>query len=186
MATTVTKYSFIEPKQKRSKRRFDKVLEAAEFIYQNNNYELTIQDISRLTGMKRPSIYKFFPSNEALIDALSYKYATNLTNLIQKNLDGLHYQDSKELIKVVIDIYAIFMNKNSPFSSLLFNQFSRNLMFKNLINLLEEKTHYNPVKTKFSISILMSCLGDFFNDEGTVTPKCVVETKKACLHYLSN
>ena len=78
------------------------------------------------------------------------------------------------------------MNKNSPFSSLLFNQFSRNLMFKNLINLLEGKTHYNAVKTKFSISILMSCLGDFFNDEGTVTPKCVVETKKACLHYLSN
>ena len=186
MATTVTKYSFIEPKQERSKRRFDKVLKAAEFIYQNDNYELTIQDISLLTGIKRPSIYKFFPSNEALIDALSYKYATNLTNLIQKNLNGLHYQDSKELIKVVIDIYAIFMNKNSPFSSLLFNQFSRNLMFKNLINLLEGKTHYNAVKTKFSISILMSCLGDSFNDEGTVTTKCVVETKKACLHYLSN
>ena len=37
MATTVTKYSFIEPKQERSKKRFDKVLEAAEFIYQNNN-----------------------------------------------------------------------------------------------------------------------------------------------------
>ena len=186
MAPTITKYSFIEPRQERSKKRYDKVLEAAEFIYQNNDYELTIQDISRLTGMKRPSIYKFFPSNEALIDALSYKHVTDLTNLIQKNFDGLHYQDSKELIKVVIDIYAIFMNKNSPFSSLLFNQFSRNLMFKNLINLLEEKTHYNAVKTKFSISILMSCLGDFFNDEGTVTPKCVVETKKACLHYLSN
>jgi|TARA_B100001093_G_scaffold61189_1_gene51484 AcrR family transcriptional regulator len=186
MPPTVTKYSFIEPKQVRSKRRFDKVLEAAEFIYQNKNYELTIQDISRLTGMKRPSIYKFFPSNEALIEALSYKYATNLTNLIQKNLDGLHYEDSKELIKVVIDIYAIFMNKNYPFSLLLFNQFSRNLMLKNLINLLEEKPSNNVTKMKFTLSILMSCLGDFFNDEGNVTPKCVVETKKACLHYLSN
>ena len=63
MATTVTKYSFIEPKQERSKKRFDKVLETAEFIYQNNNYELTIQDISRLTGMKRPSIYICLPRN---------------------------------------------------------------------------------------------------------------------------
>ena len=186
MATTVTKYSFIEPKQERSKKRFDKVLETAEFIYQNNNYELTIQDISRLTGMKRPSIYKFFPSNEALIDALSYKYATNLTNLIQKNLDGLHYKDSKELIKVVIDIYAIFMNKNYPFSLLLFNQFSKNLMLKNLMDLLEKNTNINLIKTRFSLSILMACLGDFLIDQGNVTPRCVVETKKACLHYLTN
>ena len=56
MAPTITKYSFIEPRQERSKKRYDKVLEAAEFIYQNNDYELTIQGISRLTGMKRPSI----------------------------------------------------------------------------------------------------------------------------------
>ena len=186
MAHTVTKYSFIEPKQVRSKRRFDKVLEAAEFIYQNKNYELTIQDISRLTGMKRPSIYKFFPSNEALIDALSYKHVTDLTNLIQKNFDGLHYQDSKELIKVVIDIYAIFMNKNYPFSLLLFNQFSKNLMLKNLMDLLEKNTNINLIKTRFSLSILMACLGDFLIDQGNVTPRCVVETKKACLHYLTN
>ena len=186
MPPTVTKYSFIEPKQVRSKRRFDKVLEAAEFIYQNKNYELTIQDISRLTGMKRPSIYKFFPSNEALIDALSYKHVTDLTNLIQKNFDGLHYQDSKELIKVVIDIYAIFMNKNYPFSLLLFNQFSKNLMLKNLMDLIEKNTNINLIKTRFSLSILMACLGDFLIDQGNVTPRCVVETKKACLHYLTN
>ena len=35
MAPTITKYSFIEPRQERSKKRYDKVLEAAEFIYQN-------------------------------------------------------------------------------------------------------------------------------------------------------
>ena len=186
MAPTITKYSFIKPKQERSKKRYDKVLEAAEFIYQNNDYELTIQDISRLTGMKRPSIYKFFPSNEALIDALSYKHVTNLTNLIQKNFEGLHYQDSKELIKVVIDIYAIFMNKNYPFSLLLFNQFSKNLMLKNLMGLLEKNININLIKTRFSLSILMACMGDFLIDQGNVTPRCVVETKKACLHYLTN
>ena len=78
------------------------------------------------------------------------------------------------------------MNKNYPYSMLLFNQFSKNLMLKNLINLLEGNTDINLIKTKFSLSILMACLGDFLVDQGNVTPRCVVETKKACLHYLTN
>jgi hypothetical protein len=78
------------------------------------------------------------------------------------------------------------MNKNYPFSLLLFNQFSKNLMLKNLMDLLEKNTNINLIKTRFSLSILMACLGDFLIDQGNVTPRCVVETKKACLHYLTN
>jgi hypothetical protein len=78
------------------------------------------------------------------------------------------------------------MNKNYPFSLLLFNHFSKNLMLKNLMDLLEKNTNINLIKTRFSLSILMACLGDFLIDQGNVTPRCVVETKKACLHYLTN
>ena len=53
--------SFIEPKQERSKKRFEEVLKTAEFIYTHQeNYALTVQDVSKLTGMKRPSIISFF------------------------------------------------------------------------------------------------------------------------------
>jgi hypothetical protein len=59
-------------------------------------------------------------------------------------------------------------------------------MFKNLMDLLEKNININLIKTRFSLSILMACMGDFLIDQGNVTPRCVVETKKACLHYLTN
>ena len=71
-------HSFIEPQQERSRKRFEAVLKTAEFIYKNqDDYDLTVQDIARLSGMKRPSIYKFFPSNESILEALSYKYSSS-------------------------------------------------------------------------------------------------------------
>ena len=68
-------HSFIEPQQERSRKRFETVLKTAEFIYENqDNYDLTVQDIAKLSGMKRPSIYKFFPNNESILEAISKKH----------------------------------------------------------------------------------------------------------------
>jgi len=180
-------YSFIEPKQERSKKRFEEVLKTAEFIYAHKkDYALSVQDISKLSGMKRPSIYKFFPSNESIHEALSYKYATDLFKLIQKNLNNLQYNDSKELIKVVIDVCAIYANKNYPLSNLVFNQFSKEFLLNNIEDLIEQKNNEEQAKIKFTLNVLMSCLGDYLNQEGSITPRYISETKKICLLYLSS
>ena len=84
----VLTYSYNEPKQERSKARFNEVLKTAEFILMNkDDYDLTVQDISRLSGMKRPSIYKFFPNNESILAAISKKHTDNLLLLIKKILN---------------------------------------------------------------------------------------------------
>ena len=58
----------IKPQQKRSIKRFEKVLETAEYILKSqSNYSLAIQDVAKVSGIKRPSIYKFFPNNEAIL-----------------------------------------------------------------------------------------------------------------------
>ena len=44
----------------------------------------------------------------------------------------------------------------------------------------------NENKTRFVLSIINSCLGDFYYSEGAISPKCVSETRKACLLYLSS
>ena len=179
--------SFIEPKQERSKKRFEEVLKTAEFIYTHqDNYALTVQDVSKLTGMKRPSIYKFFPSNESILEALSFKYASDLFRLIKKNLNNLQYKDNKELIKVVIDVCAIYANKNHPFSNLIFNEFSKEFLIKNIQELILHKNHDEQTKIMLTLSVLMSCLGDYLNQEDSITPRCISETKKICLLYLSN
>ena len=171
--------SFIEPKQERSKKRFEEVLKTAEFIYTHQeNYALTVQDVSKLTGMKRPSIYKFFPSNESILEALSFKYASDLFRLIKKNLNNLQYKDNKELIKVVIDVCAIYANKNYPFSNLIFNEFSKEFLIKNIQELILHKNQDEQTKIMLTLSVLMSCLGDYLNQEDSITPRCISETKK--------
>jgi len=180
-------HSFIEPKQDRSKKRFEEVLKTAEFIYINqDNYALTVQDISKLSGMKRPSIYKFFPSNESILEALSYKYAKDLFKLIEKNLNNLKYKDSKELIKAVIDVCAIYANKNYPFSDLVFNRFSRGYLLENIQALIKSQNHEESTKVKLTLGILVSCLRDYLDQESNISPRSISETKKVCLLYLSN
>ena len=80
--------SFIKPKQERSQKRFDEVIKNAEFIYMSDDYDLTVQDIAKISGLKRPSIYKFFPSNESLLEAISVKHTNKLLLLIKKNFKG--------------------------------------------------------------------------------------------------
>lgn len=180
-------HSFIEPKQERSKKRFNEVLKTAEFIYRNpHKYDLTVQDIAKLSGMKRPSIYKFFPSNESILQALSHKYSSSLFELVKKNLNNLTYKDEKELIKVIVDVYAIYLNKNCEVASLIFNEFSKDILLEKLLKLIQERSTGETRKIKFALSILVGCLGDFLNQEKSISPQCVTETKKACLIYLAN
>ena len=187
IVSKVLTYSYNEPKQERSKARFNEVLKTAEFILMNKGaYNLTVQDISRLSGMKRPSIYKFFPSNESILEALSYKYSSSLFSLVKKNLNNLNYSDEKEIIKAVVDVYAIYVNNNYCISDLVFNVFSKNFLIEEILKLIEAKSTGETKKIKFSLSILMACLGDSLSQEKVITPSCVAETKKACLLYLAS
>ena len=106
--------------------------------------------------------------------------------MIKKNLNNLQYKDNKELIKVVIDVCAIYANKNHPFSNLIFNEFSKEFLIKNIQELILHKNHDEQTKIMLTLSVLMSCLGDYLNQEDSITPRCISETKKICLLYLSN
>ena len=126
IVSKVLTYSYNEPKQERSKARFNEVLKTAEFILMNKGaYNLTVQDISRLSGMKRPSIYKFFPSNESILEALSIQQARSLHTLIHNNLKNSSKESLLESIKVIIDVYTIYVNNNHPISSLVFNEIAK-------------------------------------------------------------
>ena len=179
-------HSFIEPQQERSKKRFEAVLKTAEFIYKNqDDYDLTVQDIAKLSGMKRPSIYKFFPNNESILAAISKKHTDNLL-LIKKNFESLNSKSTTELIKILIDVIVIFLINNSPISKLIFTDYSKKIMKEELLNLFKSFSDHNEIKIKYSLSIIISCLEEAFMREGNISPQQIAETKKACLHYLVN
>ena len=55
------------PKQNRSKLRIQKIIETAEEILLNEGIDrITIAYISELSGLKRTSTYKFFPTPKSL------------------------------------------------------------------------------------------------------------------------
>ena len=178
--------SFIKPKQERSQKRFEEVIKTAEFIYTSDDYDLTVQDIAKISGLKRPSIYKFFPNNESLLEAISVKQTNKLLLLIKKNFKSVNYKNTSELIKILIDVIAIYLINNSPLSNLIFTDHSKKLIKDELLELLNSVSNYNELKIKYSLSIIISCLEEAFMKEGNISPQQIAETKKACLHYLVN
>ena len=178
----------IKPQQKRSIKRFEKVLETAEYILiSGSNYSLTIQDVAKISGMKRPSIYKFFPSNESIVDALSEKHCLKLLGLIKNNLKNVNYSNVSEHYKIVIDVSAIYINQNKEIAEVLFTKFAENLLTKGIseeISKLSPNT--KPIKNLITTQMLISSLYSGYKSEKSISPAFLGESKRACLSYLAN
>ena len=178
----------IKPQQKRSIKRFEKVLETAEYILTSgSNYSLTIQDVAKISGMKRPSIYKFFPSNESIVDALSEKHCLKLLGLIKNNLKSVHYSNVSEHYKIIIDVSAIYINQNKEIAEVLFTKFAENLLTKAIseeITKLSPST--KPIKNLITTQMLISSLYSGYKSEKSISPAFLGESKRACLSYLAN
>ena len=178
----------IKPQQKRSIKRFEKVLETAEYILTSgSNYSLTIQDVAKISGMKRPSIYKFFPSNESIVDALSEKHCLKLLGLIKNNLKNVNYSNVSEHYKIVIDVSAIYINQNKEIAEVLFTKFAENLLTKAIseeISNLSPNT--KPIKNLITTQMLISSLYSGYKSEKSISPAFLGESKRACLPYLAN
>ena len=178
----------IKPQQKRSIKRFEKVLETAEYILTSgSNYSLTIQDVAKISGMKRPSIYKFFPSNESIVDALSEKHCLKLLGLIKNNLKNVNYSNVSEHYKIVIDVSAIYINQNKEIAEVLFTKFAENLLTKGIseeISKLSPNT--KPIKNLITTQMLISSLYSGYKSEKSISPAFLGESKRACLSYLAN
>ena len=178
----------IKPQQKRSIKRFEKVLETAEYILTSgSSYSLTIQDVAKISGMKRPSIYKFFPSNESIVDALSEKHCLKLLGLIKNNLKNVNYSNVSEHYKIVIDVSAIYINQNKEIAEVLFTKFAENLLTKAIseeISKLSPST--KPIKNLITTQMLISSLYSGYKSEKSISPAFLGESKRACLSYLAN
>ena len=187
MVMNIERCSYIEPKQKRSIERFNEVLRTAELVYVNSSLkDVTIQNVSKISGLKRPSIYKFFPNNESILEALSHKQVNSLLLLIKKNLDSIGNRNETELMKLIIDVTSIYVNNNLPVSNLVFNKFSKPIFFNGVKNhfSLDQKDERN--RLKMGLAIILSCMDNFLEEEGYIPPSALAEIKRASLIYFSN
>ena len=97
-------------KQDRSRKRIETILATAEDILLNKGIEeITIANISELSGLKRTSTYKFFPNPDDIKVALISKYMNGCSNSFStKSKDIKTNQLSIVILKCVEILYEYF------------------------------------------------------------------------------
>ncbi|MBV1909472.1 MAG: TetR/AcrR family transcriptional regulator [Kangiellaceae bacterium] len=67
------------PAQKRSRDRYDLILNTTKnMLEQNRGYDISIYDIAKNARIPGPSIYRFFPSTEAIILSIAKTYLNEI------------------------------------------------------------------------------------------------------------
>src|ERR1700744_4783515 len=71
----------VEPKRQRGRDRAPAILDAAAVVLTAKGYEgATMTEVAALAGAAIGSLYRFFPTKEALADALVGRYGASLVN----------------------------------------------------------------------------------------------------------
>ncbi|MEA1940279.1 MAG: TetR/AcrR family transcriptional regulator [Candidatus Caldatribacteriota bacterium] len=90
----------------------EKILEAArEVFFKKSFYEATMDDIALVSGVKKPTIYYYFPSK---IDLASQVVELNIENIFGKIGEIISTKNNvKQRIKMIVNFYINLVEKNS-------------------------------------------------------------------------
>lgn len=88
------------------------ILEAAqEIFFKKSFYEATMEDIAQLSGVKKPTIYYYYPSKIDLASELVEQY---IKKLFEKIEEIIHQTTNiKQRIKIIVDFYINLLEENS-------------------------------------------------------------------------
>jgi len=88
------------------------ILEAArDVFFKKSFYEATMDDIAQLSGIKKPTIYYYFPSK---IDLASQLLEVNVKKIFEKINEIISTTDNiKQRIKMMTDFYINLLEENS-------------------------------------------------------------------------
>ena len=113
------------PKQNRSKLRIQKIIETAEEILLTEGIdEITIANISELSGLKRTSTYKFFPTPNALKLEMSNIYMSECIKDFKSKTENIKTDNlSVVVLRCVGILYDYFDNNLKAQKLILSNEF---------------------------------------------------------------
>lgn len=90
----------------------EKILEAArDTFFSKSFYEATMDDIAQLSGIKKSTIYYYFPSKIDLASELLEQHIKNIFEKTSEIIDTTH--NIKLRIKMIIDFYLKLLAENS-------------------------------------------------------------------------
>lgn len=187
-----------EPSRRHGIHRFEEVLSAAEALISEGTAldEITLQMVAARANVPRVSLYYFFPSVDALIEALYHRVLSRMMNEMG-NLELKPTADWKRVISKLMDTVVTHYGRNRlttvlalmPNSMTMINQ--AHLAYgAGLAQLLVSVCGFKPsAKLSRSCSIAAEIATTVYRksfiEEGRITPTFDTEARNAAIAYLA-
>jgi AcrR family transcriptional regulator len=158
------------PRQVRSERRINLILDTAASLFDEIGYDATTtKHVADRAGIAVGSIYHWFPDKTALANALAERYLNELLEVYRRDLQHTPGERTPDLIGRVAELLSQYANTNPAFVSLLVNAFApggdnspgerlRVGMFTQVRALIEWRVPNSPPEDSIAISDTIVCI----------------------------
>lgn len=147
------------PKQERSRKRIEVILTTAENILLENGIDsVTIANISKVSGLKRTSTYKFFQTPEAIKAALATKYFIELSKDFSKRSSDINTAELSVIVLRTVEIIYDYFSSSIA---------AQQLVLSNTTSLPVTKEPFHELSSSVQEFIERNIeLPEFFNHDG--------------------
>ena len=147
------------PKQERSRKRIEVILTTAENILLENGIDsVTIANISKTSGLKRTSTYKFFQTPEAIKAALATKYFMELSKDFSKRSSDINTAELSVIVLRTVEIIYDYFSSSIA---------AQQLVLSNTTSLPVTKEPFHELSSSVQEFIERNIeLPGFFNNDG--------------------
>ena len=147
------------PKQERSRKRIEVILTTAENILLENGIDsVTIANISKVSGLKRTSTYKFFQTPEAIKAALATKYFIELSKDFSKRSSDINTAELSVIVLRTVEIIYDYFSSSIA---------AQQLVLSNTTSLPVTKEPFHELSSSVQEFIERNIeLPEFFNNDG--------------------
>ena len=147
------------PKQERSRKRIEVILTTAENILLENGIDsVTIANISKVSGLKRTSTYKFFQTPEAIKAALATKYLMELSKDFSKRSSDINTAELSVIVLRTVEIIYDYFSSSIA---------AQQLVLSNTTSLPVTKEPFHELSSSVQEFIERNIeLPEFFNNDG--------------------
>jgi AcrR family transcriptional regulator len=114
-----------EPRQQRSRDKYERVLAATAALLEELPYEVIgTKLIASRAGVSVGSLYRFFVDKQAIVDALAQHWLDRLVEVMDQQLGKLP-DDPVQLVERLVDAYAEFWRAEPGFRKVWFGTWFR-------------------------------------------------------------
>ncbi len=147
------------PKQERSRKRIEVILTTAENILLEEGIDsVTIANISKVSGLKRTSTYKFFQTPEAIKAALATKYFIELSKDFSNKSSDINTAELSVIVLRTVEIIYDYFSSSIA---------AQQLVLSNTTSLPVTKEPFHELSSSVQEFIERNIeLPDFFNNDG--------------------